>query len=96
MKVEIDVREENFVICINLGKVLLERNYYRFDEVSICIKFFNFKVYYRLNILLWILSLGKYLDLNCVCVFKGEREVDIVDNGEIGYDWLVGRSMGVF
>lgn len=68
MKVEIDVREENFVICINLGKVLLERNYYRFDEVSICIKFLYFLVYCRLNFLLWILSLGKYLDLNCVCV----------------------------
>lgn len=68
MKVEIDVREENFVICINLGKVLLERNYYRFGEVSICIKFLYFLVYCRLNFLLWILSLGKYLDLNCVCV----------------------------
>lgn len=36
------------------------------------------------------------MDWNCVLCFIGEREVDIVDNGEIGYDWLVGRSMGVF
>ena len=35
MKAEIDAREENFAICINLGKALLERNHYRSDEVSI-------------------------------------------------------------
>ncbi|XP_061173787.1 spectrin beta chain-like isoform X2 [Saccostrea echinata] len=33
LKAEIDAREENFAICINLGKNLLERNHYRSDEV---------------------------------------------------------------
>ncbi|XP_062617852.1 spectrin beta chain-like isoform X2 [Saccostrea cucullata] len=33
LKAEIDAREENFAICINLGKNLLERNHFRSDEV---------------------------------------------------------------
>lgn len=35
LKAEVDAREENFTICINLGKDLLERKHYRSDEVSI-------------------------------------------------------------
>lgn len=42
LKAEIDAREENFAICINLGKALLERNHYRSDEVSLCIKSLSF------------------------------------------------------
>lgn len=70
LKAEIDAREENFAICINLGKALLERNHYRSDEVSTCINSFDLKVYHRLNSLSWILSQGKHLDLNCVCVLQ--------------------------
>ncbi|XP_056020668.1 spectrin beta chain-like isoform X11 [Ostrea edulis] len=33
LKAEIEAREENFAICINLGKNLLERKHYRSDEV---------------------------------------------------------------
>ncbi|XP_033733756.1 spectrin beta chain-like isoform X4 [Pecten maximus] len=33
LKAEIDAREENFAICINLGKDLLERNGFRVEEV---------------------------------------------------------------
>ncbi|KAK3578499.1 hypothetical protein CHS0354_007749 [Potamilus streckersoni] len=33
LKAEIDAREENFAICINLGKDLLDRKHYRSDEV---------------------------------------------------------------
>ncbi|KAJ8308165.1 hypothetical protein KUTeg_013039 [Tegillarca granosa] len=33
LKAEIDAREENFAICINLGKDLLERKHYRSEEV---------------------------------------------------------------
>jgi len=33
LKAEVDAREENFTICINLGKDLLERKHYRSDEV---------------------------------------------------------------
>ncbi|ESP01600.1 hypothetical protein LOTGIDRAFT_139452 [Lottia gigantea] len=33
LKAEIDAREENFAICINLGRDLLSRNHYRSDEV---------------------------------------------------------------
>lgn len=58
LKAEIDAREENFAICINLGKALLERNHYRSDEVSTCIKSFNLLVHHRLNSLLCILSLS--------------------------------------
>lgn len=94
LKAEIDAREENFAICINLGKALLERNHYRSDEVSTCIKSLYLLVHCRLNSLLLILSLGKHLDLNCVCVFKGEREADTADNGETGHDRPVGRPMG--
>ena len=32
-KAEIDAREENFTICINLGKDLLARKHYRSQEV---------------------------------------------------------------
>lgn len=52
LKAEIDAREENFAICINLGKALLERNHYRSDEVSTCIKSLYFLVHCRLNSLL--------------------------------------------
>lgn len=34
LKAEIDAREENFTICINLGKDLLERKHYRSEEVG--------------------------------------------------------------
>ena len=34
LKAEIDAREENFTICINLGKDLLARKHYRSEEVS--------------------------------------------------------------
>ena len=34
LKAEIDAREENFAICINLGRDLLNRNHYRQEEVS--------------------------------------------------------------
>ncbi|XP_060584243.1 spectrin beta chain-like isoform X5 [Ruditapes philippinarum] len=33
LKAEVDAREENFTICINLGKDLLDRKHYRSDEV---------------------------------------------------------------
>ncbi|XP_064621468.1 spectrin beta chain-like isoform X3 [Lineus longissimus] len=33
LKAEIDAREENFAICVNLGKDLLERKHYRQEEV---------------------------------------------------------------
>ena len=33
LKAEIDAREENFAICLNLGRDLLERKHYRSDEV---------------------------------------------------------------
>jgi len=33
LKAEIDAREENFAICINLGKNLLARKHYRQEEV---------------------------------------------------------------
>ena len=33
LKAEIDAREENFSICINLGRDLLDRKHYRSDEV---------------------------------------------------------------
>ncbi|KAK7507079.1 hypothetical protein BaRGS_00001930 [Batillaria attramentaria] len=33
LKAEIDAREENFAICINLGRDLLNRNHYRQEEV---------------------------------------------------------------
>ncbi|KAL5008468.1 hypothetical protein ScPMuIL_014049 [Solemya velum] len=33
LKAEIDAREENFAICINLGRDLLDRKHYRIDEV---------------------------------------------------------------
>ena len=33
LKAEIDAREENFAICINLGKDLLARKHYRQEEV---------------------------------------------------------------
>ncbi len=33
LKAEIDAREENFAICINLGKDLLARKHYRSQEV---------------------------------------------------------------
>ena len=34
LKAEVDAREENFTICIDLGKDLLDRKHYRSDEVS--------------------------------------------------------------
>lgn len=34
LKAEIDAREENFSICLNLGRDLLDRKHYRSDEVS--------------------------------------------------------------
>ena len=34
LKAEIDAREENFAICINLGKDLLERKGNRVEEVN--------------------------------------------------------------
>ncbi|VDI17962.1 spectrin beta [Mytilus galloprovincialis] len=33
LKAEIDAREENFAICLNLGRDLLDRKHYRSDEV---------------------------------------------------------------
>lgn len=33
LKAEIDAREENFAICINLGRDLLNRKHYRQEEV---------------------------------------------------------------
>ncbi|KAH3857006.1 hypothetical protein DPMN_099603 [Dreissena polymorpha] len=33
VKAEVDAREENFTICVNLGKDLLDRKHYRSDEV---------------------------------------------------------------
>ena len=36
LKAEIDAREENFAICLNLGRDLLERKHYRSDEVRMC------------------------------------------------------------
>ena len=35
LKAEIDAREENFSICINLGRDLLDRKHYRSDEVRL-------------------------------------------------------------
>ena len=34
LKAEIDARDENFTICVNLGKDLLARKHYRSPEVS--------------------------------------------------------------
>ena len=34
LKAEIDAREENFAICVNLGRDLLARKHYRSPEVS--------------------------------------------------------------
>ena len=34
LKAEIDARDENFSICVNLGKDLLARKHYRSPEVS--------------------------------------------------------------
>ena len=33
LKAEIDAREENFAICVNLGRDLLARKHYRSPEV---------------------------------------------------------------
>jgi spectrin beta len=41
LKAEVDAREENFTICINLGKDLLDRKHYRSDEVCILLKMLN-------------------------------------------------------
>ena len=35
LKAEIDAREENFAICLNLGRDLLARQHYRHPEVGI-------------------------------------------------------------
>ena len=35
LKAEIDAREENFAICLNLGRDLLNRKHYRFGEVGL-------------------------------------------------------------
>lgn len=37
LKAEIDARDDNIGVCINLGKELLARNHYASDEVSIII-----------------------------------------------------------
>ena len=34
LKAEIDAREENFAICVNLGRDLLARKHYRSPEVN--------------------------------------------------------------
>ena len=36
LKAEVDAREENFTICLNLGRDLLDRKHYRSDEVKHC------------------------------------------------------------
>lgn len=33
LKAEIDAREENFSICLSLGRTLLNRNHHRLEEV---------------------------------------------------------------
>lgn len=37
LKAEIDARDDNIGVCINLGKELLARNHYASDEVSIIV-----------------------------------------------------------
>lgn len=39
LKAEIDARDDNIGVCINLGKELLARNHYASDEVSIMLIF---------------------------------------------------------
>lgn len=39
LKAEIDAREDNIGVCVNLGKELLARNHYASDEVSIMLNF---------------------------------------------------------
>ncbi len=39
LKAEIDAREENFAICVNLGRDLLARKHYRSPEVSSTVAF---------------------------------------------------------
>jgi len=39
LKAEIDARDENFTICVNLGKDLVQRRHPRSQEV--CAKFFT-------------------------------------------------------
>ena len=52
LKAEIDAREENFAICVNLGRDLLARKHYRSPEVNelyISFVFLPFLVWFPTN-----------------------------------------------
>ncbi len=59
LKAEIDAREENFAICVNLGRDLLARKHYRSPEVSMffpCFFFLMIEKYFQ-----WTFFVDEYV-----------------------------------